>query len=415
MAVDPVQMVDALLNHREVKKAEMILARVLRADVEPAQRAELLLLRARAKLLTGRSDDALEDLYAVGVSSPQVLETPEALELMGDCSLARFERASVGFADRGDTKRALQAYERILERVPDYPNSGWVLYQKGRVLLTDDRVHEAVACFQAALLHPSHMPTLTAYCYERLGFAAFYEQRHPRQALTYLNKAVDTYPAHERRTWLIQVQTLRSRVLREMRRYAEALEAAEKAITVAAASGEPKIELADALLTAGEISFEIDGRQRDAATYLQQFVQVSRRPLGVDVTWSRVHEMLGDVYFRTGQYHASITAYEAALQFNPYHPWESWLHYRIARSHYQVNDYAQAITVMRRMLSAAEADGEAITDYRAYMILGSAQYALGSYADAADAYQKALTLAPTAADSDAIQRYAAAAQQYAAR
>ncbi len=411
MATGQLQSVDSLLSGRDVKKAEILLARLLRSDLPDDERAHLLTRRARAKLLTGRIDDALEDLKVAQSLLPNWSDTPEDLEILGDCHLARFELASVGFADRSDTTRAQLAYESILTRFPEYENIGWVLYQKGRALLTENRVDEAVTCFKDALLNPSQLPSLTAYCYERLGFVSFYEMRDSRRALVFLDKAIHTYPSYEPRPWLIQVYTLHSRVLRDMRRYAAALESAETGIHLAAASSETRHELADALLTAGEILWEMDGREKDAATYLQQFVQISRRPLGVDVTWARVHEMLGDSYFRMGQYQAAVTAYQAVLQFNPYHPWEQSLHYRMARSYYQLGEYEKTVTALEKMLSTAHSDGEAVTDYRAFTMLGSAHYALKHYNHAVEAYQRALDTAPSNADLDSIKQYLNTARQ----
>jgi tetratricopeptide (TPR) repeat protein len=160
-----------------------------------------------------------------------------------------------------------------------------------------------------------------------------------------------------------------------------------------ASSGAGSTEgLAEALFTAGEFAVSL----KDAEGYLsvQQFLQVSKRPLGVDVTWSRVHEMLGDAYFRLGQYDEATSSYLAALQFNPYHPWEISVYFRIGRSYYQKRDYVRAVDAIQRMLDAAQAEGEDIRDYRVYDVLGNAEFALGNYEKAANAYLAALKIAP---------------------
>jgi tetratricopeptide (TPR) repeat protein len=141
-------------------------------------------------------------------------------------------------------------------------------------------------------------------------------------------------------------------------------------------------------------------------------MQYSKKPLGVDVTWSRVHELLGDAYFQLGQFMMAADAYEAALQHNPYHPWEISLHYRIAQSYYQQNDYAQAIAAVNRLIAAATAEDEQVADYRVHEILGNAQFALGQYADAVISYQRALDLAPAKAEGvDKIRQYFQFAQE----
>jgi tetratricopeptide (TPR) repeat protein len=405
--------VDDLLARREIKKAEVLIARYLRLTSAPEQRARVLILRARARLLGGRVDDALVDLQKAQALHSDAFESPETLELLGDTHFARFELASVGFAERSDTAQAVAAYDRIVEQYPHYENIGWVLYQKGRIMLSENRVEDAVTCFQRTLLNPSRVSALTAYCFERLGFVSFYEEREPRRALSFLNKAVDTYPASEPRIWLAQVHTLRSRVLREMHDYPQALEAAEAAIAVATAAGaEGRPGLADAALTAAEVVAELDGRERDVIVYLQHFLQNNKKPLGIDVTWSRVHEMLGDAQWKIGQHASALAAYQAALEFNPYHPWELSLYYRIARCHYQLRDYEKAVETVKRLLESALSDGQTIHDYRIYNVLGNAQFALGRYDQALETYRYALDIAPANAENlDKLKQYYRFAQE----
>jgi tetratricopeptide (TPR) repeat protein len=401
--VDP--NVDELLNKRDVKRAEVLIARYLRTELSAPERAKLLVTRARARLLSARVDDALEDLDHARDLLLAEFETPLTLELLGDCHFARFELASVGFTDRSDTVQAIASYERILESFPEYSNRGWIYYQRGRVLLTENRIEDAVECFQSALLTPSIVPALTSYCYERLGFIAFYERREFDYALSFLSKAVATYPTGDDRLWLVHVYTLRSRVLREMHNYTAAVEAANSAITVAL-NAEAKAGLADALLSAAETLMLVDGGERDVIAHLQQFIQISKRPLGIDVTWSRIHEMLGDSYLETNQLQNAVAAYQASLQFNPYTPWELSLHYRIARTLYQLGDYEKSVQAIRKMLQAAEADGQAVGDYRVYNILGNSYFALHSYSEAILAYERALQMAPANSDSlDKIRQY----------
>ena len=242
---------DELLNKRDIKRAEVLIARSLRAELSVRERARLLIARARARLLSARVDDALEDLDHARDLLLDEFETPLTIELLADCHFARFELASVGFADRSDTAQALAAYERILADFPEYSNRGWIYYQRGRILLTENRTEDAVDCFQNALLTPSIVTTLTAYCYERLGFVAFYEHRDFDHALSFLSKAVSTYSTGDDRLWLVHVHTLRSRVFRETRNYDSAIDAANTAINVAQ-NGEGKAGLADALLNAAE-------------------------------------------------------------------------------------------------------------------------------------------------------------------
>lgn len=397
--------VDELLNRRDVKRAEVLIARFLRAELSVQERAGLLIARARARLLTARADDALDDLSHARALLPDEFATPATLELLGDAHFARFELASVGFADRNDTAQALAAYVQIAAAFPQYGNRGWIEYQRGRVYLTENRIGDAVACFEQALLTPSTVPALTAYCYERLGFVAFYERRDFDQALSFLNKAVATYPTTEDRLWLVHVHTLRSRVYREMHQFDAAVDAANTAISVAG-TADGKAGLTDALLTAAETLAPLEGREKEVIAHLQQYVQMSKKPLGIDVTWSRIHEMLGDAYYKTNQLQNAVSAYQATLQFNPYTPWELSLHYRIARTLYQLGDYERAIQAIQKMMQTAEADGQTVGDYRVYNILGNSHFALESYRHAAEAYRTALEIAPASTEGlDKIRQY----------
>jgi tetratricopeptide (TPR) repeat protein len=399
-------LIEALLHKREVKKAEVLIARGLRSEANHIKQAELLVQRARTRLFTARPEAAIDDLLKARALEENVLDSPINLELLADAYFARFELSSVGFAERSDALQSETLYQRIITDFSNYENLGWIYYQLGRVYLTNNRVEEALSCFQQALLSPSHVSPLTAYCYERLGFVAFYEERDLNRSLTFLSKAVDTYPLNEDRNWLVQVHILRSRVLREMYQPGMALREAEKALNLAfSRKSDRRATLAEALLTTGELLSTIEGRERDVVSHLEQFLQVCKRPLGVDVTWSRVYEMLGDAYFKVGRFDDALTAYNAVLQFNPYHPWEVSIYHRIARVYYQIGNYQKAVEAIHRALEVANSDGYDL-DYRLYDVFGNAHFALGRYDKAAEAYANALRLAPPNQESiDKIRRY----------
>jgi len=392
--------IDRLIHQHEIKKAEVLTAKHLRLSQSPEDRSQFLMRRARIRLLSDRPDDALSDLETILKLDNHSINRNMLLEMQGDCYLTRFETSSVGFADRSDTVKAQNTYETIINNSPDYANIGWVHYQLGRIALTNNDVDRAETQIHRALLMPSHVPPLVAYCFERLGFIAFYEHRDLFRALGFLDKAAFTYPPHEPRAWLVQVHMLRSRVLRDMHQLNRAIGAAEKAVQIASNAGiEARMDLAEALMTVAELLSSVTGREQEIVSHIQQFLQISKKPLGVDVTWSRAHEMLGDACFALQQYAEAIDAFNTTLQYNPYHPWSISLYYRIARSYYQMRDYARAIETIHQMQSAASSEGETIDDYRVYDVLGNAQFALGNYAAAADAYQIALDLAPANAEN----------------
>jgi tetratricopeptide (TPR) repeat protein len=404
------QRIDDLLSKNEVKKAEVIVAKQLRSDLPLHSRSQMLFRRARIRLLSARPEDALDDLQTIQRLVPSEANLPPPLELLGDCYFARFELASLGFADRNDILQAQRLYEQIIQDHPKYANLGWVFYQLGRIWVTINETKAAVQCFQQALLAPSHLSALTAYCYERLAFVAYYEQRDLDQSIAFLNRAVDTYPASGDRNWLAQVHILRSRALRGMKNYEAALSAAELALSLVSRNNDDRTTLSEALLMSGELLAELKNRDRDVVAILQQFIQNAKKPVGVDVTWSRINEMLGNAYFNLGQYDDAILAYRAVLQLNPDHPWALSLYYRIARCYYQLRAYRAAIDALHQMLEMASTEAELISDYRVYDILGNSYFALGQYEDAAGAYQTAIRIAPPNAESlSTIQSYYALA------
>ncbi|MFQ3568079.1 MAG: tetratricopeptide repeat protein [Aggregatilineales bacterium] len=404
--------IDDLLRRREIKKAEVLIAKCLRQHLTPYERARTLLARGRVRLIGGRIDDALDDVEKARSLSVSEFNHPAALELLADIHFARFELASVGFADRGDTALALQLYERILADYPEYDNLGWVLYQKGRVLLTEGHIDEAVGCFEQALSGSSRIEALNAYCYERLGFVAYYEHRKLETALDYVDRAVHAYPVDQPRSWLVQVHTLRARILHKLGQHQGALDAIQTGLNVAASAGsEGRLGLADAAFAAAEIASEMPGYENDLIEYIRLFFQNSSKPLGLDVTWSRAYEMLGTAQMSIGQPAAALASFRSALGYNQYHPWELMIYFRMACCHYQCGSYEDAIATIGKILTLSEQEGQPISDYRVYNILGNAHFALEQYERACAAYEQALALLPRNDDAaEGIRRYHTFAQ-----
>lgn len=396
---EQLQIIDLMLAKDEVKKAEVLIAKLLRTDIlTNDDLAALLVYRARTRLLSARPEDALNDLSTVDSINPTLSETAPILELKGDCHLARFELASLGFADRNDTRIAEEIYLKVVDRFPKYNNIGWVYYQLGRVCVTVNDVIKALQYFQQALMSPSHISSLTAYCYERLGFIAYYEDRDMQKALAFLNRAVDTFSVNSNPNWLIQVHILRGRVLHNLGDHENVKNAVEEALRISSIT-EGKLAQSEALLAAGEIFAEVKDHDREVVYYLQQFMQTAKRPLGIDVTWSRVQEMLGNAYFNLGQFNSALAAYQSSLQLNPDHPWALSLYYRVATCYYHLRDYHNVLQTVEQMQHLAKAEAQEIDDYRVYDVLGNALFAMKKYDRAVEAYQRALGIAPANADT----------------
>ncbi len=401
------QKIDLLIERGDIRKAEVLIAKKLRTHLIPQEQIGLLSRRARVRLLSARPEDALSDVLEIHSLSSGEPIPPDILELKGDIYISRFELASVGFADRHDTELAEETYKQLVSQYPRYNNLGWVYYQLGRIRIAAGDIESATHYFHQSLLSPGTVNTLSAYCYERLAFIAFDENRDVEQCLAFLNRAIDTYPTHADRNWLVQVHLLRARVLRSQRNYPAALIAAEAALSIVSGNRQAnKANIAEILLAVAELKSELGNREREIIQLLQQFMQNAKKPLGVDVTWGRVNEMLGNAYFNLEQYENAIEAYQTVFQFNPDHPWEVSLYYRIAQSHYQRRQYEQAVNALYQMIEAAQREEQSINDYRVYDMLGNALFALGRYDRAIEAYRTALQIAPVNADNLAlIQSY----------
>jgi tetratricopeptide (TPR) repeat protein len=395
------QQIESLIDKREIKKADVIIARLMRSNLSSSDISALFMFRARTRLLTGRPDDAINDLIsAQGSISEFEQHSAQFLELWGDAHFARFELASVGFAERADTLRAQEAYLQITKHYPNYSNMGWVHYQQGRIYLTQSNIKLAEECFHTALISASHVRYLTAYCYERLGFIAFYENRDIERSLAFLERAVNTYPQSEDAHWLVQINILCSKVYKASGDNNHALESAEQALKLASTSHIEKRSLSEAILNITELLSSIQGHDKQALAYLEQFTQQTKRPPGADVTWSRVYEMRGNAHFTLGQYDDAISDYVTALQFNPDHPWELSLYQQIARCQYKKHAYKETIESINRLLNVAQQDGLGVEDYRVYELQGAAYFALKRYDEAIQAYQSALDIVPPNTEYD---------------
>src|SRR5690554_5739363 len=81
---DQLQLASELLERREVKKAEIAIAKAIRAATDPEDRAACFIRRAQARLMSARPDDALDDIRAAGALDREHGDNPLYLELEAD-------------------------------------------------------------------------------------------------------------------------------------------------------------------------------------------------------------------------------------------------------------------------------------------------------------------------------------------
>lgn len=399
-----IKQIHELIEMRDIRKAEAIIGRLLRSKQDPNLYFQLLLCRAKVRIFSSRPDEALQDLLVVKNEHPTLTNDPSYQELTADCYLARFETASVGFAQKNDVQHAQELYNALIQDYPLYDNLGWIHYQIGRAYLINANPKLAEDHFLKALFAPSTFPALTAYCYERLGFIAFYEKRQSTLAMTYLTKALHTYPASEPPQWLVQVYLLRSRILKEFG-LEDALASAQIAYDIANDAGAKSV-IAETLFTMAELYSGYTHNDGFVIEYLNRFMQISKSPIGIDVTWSRAHEMMGNAYANLEKFDQAISAYQNALQCNPYHPWEDSLRFRIAKCYYELKQPQKAIQIIGDLIHNRQS-----VDYQIYHLLGNAHYALNQYKLAIQAYETAIELAPAGTNIAIMQDLVTMAKQ----
>ena len=385
------------LEKNDVKRAEVLIAKDLRQNNTPLERAMLLSMRANARLKTSKPDDALEDVQtAIALQDPSYQTLPETKALLGDIYFTRFELAPVGFTDRADADTALQHYKDVISTAPDYKEIAWVYYQAGRVELSQNNVEKAAEYFNRSLEAPSHPANVHAMSYERLGFIELFEHRDPSLALSCFKQAIATHPHEGDTGWRVQLHIRISRAYLELEQHEEALASAHTALTEIqnSASRSLRVMMPEAHMAIGDVLAVIPGKEAEAIKHYSRFLQSSKRPPGIDVTWSQIHQTLGQLTFRLERYAEAIDAYEKALAFNPYHPWEINLRYQIARCHYRLRAYERSVSAIEELQKSAASEETPIADWRVFNLLGNAYFALEKPENAISAYQQALELAP---------------------
>lgn len=352
---------EALSRTKDIRKSEMVLARDLKAEHQPESKAKLLLMRAKLRLLSGRHQESLEDLRE-SAALYDFSTVPEFMEVSADAHFQAYEHAKVGFVDRTQLKLAEANYLSIIRDHPRYTNLGWIHYQLGRLRLISGEAKLAETEFQAALFAPSYVTPLTAYCFERLAFIAMYETRDYHRALALIDKAIVVYPVEEPPVWLVQSHLLRSKILQYLD-LSLAFTAAKTAHQIAHQHGaSTRAIIGDTLLVAAEIAAKMKNHERECIELLEQFIATNRTPPGVDVTWSRIHELLGNARYALGQFEAAITAYHSMLHYNPYHPWDNSIYNRIAQCHYNLGQYQKAIETAQSVVENPDTS-EAVIAY----------------------------------------------------
>jgi len=377
----------------DLRNSEYALTRSLRHELELEARISVLIKRTRLRLRLQQLEGAWEDICALHELPIASERLASVLELEADYYLAIFEWASVGFADQAALRRATTIYNSILESADNSQMSGWIHYQLGRcyMLLMDFQL--AVQEFHQALVLPgdrSH-PELTSYCYERLGYITYYEYRNPSEALLYLERSLDTYPNTADTLWQVPVYLLYARVLRELYALEDALRATRLALAIATRIGEKSL-IAESLLLLSDLLAKTHDNNQEIINVITNYMQFKMRPIGVDLTWGSLNDLLGDAYAHLWQYNNAIEAYQDALYFNPDHLSEAQIQLKIVCCYYQLKQYKQVVESVMHLLNVSKKENYIHIEGSLYELLGNACFALKQYQAAINAYEKSISL-----------------------
>lgn len=397
MVAKDLTQIKELIKRQDLKRADMLVSKLLRSAIPAEAVPSAIMCKAEVRLLQGRADDVITLIKELDEYIDNPISYIKAQEMLADAHLMRYENAHAGFANRNDLTIAMSVYENILDICPRYENSGWIHYQRGRIFLAQNETQQAQQALRQALFSASILATLTAYCFERLAFIAHYEDRDYYQAGVLLDKALHTYPEHANPDWLARLYLMRSRVLRNIS-VREAEKSALDGLKIARQlASQPisidKMLVGEALFSLAELLCGEPKRQKDVVTYLQEFFQTQRTPLGVDVTWSRAYEMLGNAHLQLGDYDSAIRAYESVLLFNPDYPWLESLYLCVSRAKLGLGNYEGVIQTIDTLLKQAESDNHAVSDYRVFLLQADAYKELAQHVQMREAVMKAVEIA----------------------
>lgn len=422
------QEIDEALAEHNLKRAEMAIAKTIKASLLPSEKAALLYRRAQIRVLDGRPDDSLDDLNAALALEPALSSQPKTYTLLGDIYFTRFELAKVGFANREDIQEALQHYQSLLTQITAKGEVARAYYQLGRIHLMLGQPKEAEQHFRRVLEHPSQPHYLHSMTYERLGFIALFELRTPKDAVPLFYQALRTIPEGSHNPqWIIQLRLRLSRAYVEldqaMLAVAQARQALQEAVEYSNLSA---TLLPETYLATADVMSLLVGFEEEAIEHYLKFLQFSEKPPGIDVTWSRVYEQIGMLSLRLARTHQSssnhfkktlhqaIHAFEKAIQSNPYHPWEGALTYQIAQCYYRLHQFDRALNVLGAWEMKDQQEAVFPNDWRIPSLKGHAYFALEQYPQAISAYRLALDLVSSKLhNTETIRTYLHYAEQLA--
>lgn len=386
-----IQSLETALDKGDQKRAQQLINKIPHGEPhEDIENDHISLLRARYAHLSDDYTGCIRLLKSI------IDNSADAILLTASAYFSRYQHAPIGHARRSDAENALKYYHMLITKYPKFSDIAWVYYQMGLVLNTLNQQESAYACFRKSLNMPAKNSRVKSCAYERLAHYEFYVRHDFKQAFHLLDLALAVYIPEEDKSWLIEAYLFKARIQHILKHQpSEIYQSIETAVQQAwHYFRNDTTELTEVLFVSAELLAQTEGYEKQSAKYMEEYLRLRPKPDGIDVTWSRGHEIIANVRFSEGLYEDALNAYQATLEYNPYHPWHLNIYYQIALCYYQIAHYQQVIDTIQHLLDIAHRDNIIMSDYRVYDVLGSAQFALGDFKQASETYKKALTLTP---------------------
>jgi len=346
------------------------------------QKADAGALIKRAAAHHGRNEfDTAEDLYRqvlraepghfdalhlCGVLMQQRGRSAEALELIGAALAANARVAAAHsnyglvLAALGRYADALASYDKALALTPDYAEA---LHNRGNALVALDRYEEALASFDRAIaLRPGYMPTFVnrAQVLEKLGRIA--------DALDSVERALTIKPD-------AGALALRGRLLRALKRDAEALTSFSFALALAPRD-------ADALIARGNTHFAMKSFAAALADY--------DSAAAVRPDAAPVHNNRGNALRELGRREEALAAFDRAIGLAPGY---AEAYNNRGNTELELNRLSEALTDYDRALSIRPDFADALVNR------GDALHHLGRDREAIASFDRAIALNPQLAEA----------------
>ncbi len=291
------------------------------------------------------------------ISKAVALETTNpGLQSLYAYSLSKFQGPDAGVAY---IKNLINSYPSILEYRGEY----------GKILLDDDKYNDAIGVIQQAI--DAGYSDINAY----YNISEAYQKKGDMQnALKILLSAAQVRPSKvDTYIKIGELQFLAKNYTQSAQQFSVARELNDSYPRLNSMLGESFLKL---------------GRYEDALKFAN--LEMRRNPKLADG-----YLLAGDIFTAQGQYSRAAGEYQKVVSINPN---SALLYVKIARSHRLAGNY----DVARSMLSVASAKESGYAEI--YKETGALLEALGSKAEAVDAYSRYLRLSPNASDQQEIRR-----------